>query len=217
MRQHFEAGQLHKFIDEWYVITSDPFILNIVKHCSLGIDEDNIGYLFSEDIQYVFNEEETLIMQQEITKLLEIKAIVETSREEQQILSPVFLRKNKTGDYRMVLNLEKLNRHVPYHHFKMENFELAIQLVNRGDFMASIDLNLFSTRTRILRPSVSRDIYEDAYNASSLYSARLYPGFMPVVSECRPYIMAPCITEISMLLQYEDVNYVQALVVDFSR
>lgn len=140
MRQHFEAGQLHKFIDEWYRITSDPFILNIVKHCSLGIDEENIGYLFSEDIQYVFNEEETLIMQQEINKLLEIHAIVETSREEQQILSPVFLRKNKTGDYRMVLNLEKLNRHVPYHHFKMENFELAIQLVNRGDFMASIDL-----------------------------------------------------------------------------
>lgn len=140
MRQKFEAGQLHKYESEWRELTSDINILDIVLHCHLDIDESGIDYLFQEDVQYVFNEEETLLMNQEVMKLLELKAIRETSRQDCQILSPVFLRKNKTGDFRMVLNLEKLNRHIPYKHFKMENFEQAIRLVNKGDFMASIDL-----------------------------------------------------------------------------
>ena len=118
MREQFEAGQLHKFINEWRVITSDLFILDMVEHCHLNIDEANIGYLFRENIQYVFSEEEKMIMHQEVKKLLEIKGIIETHRQDQQIISPVFLRKNKTGDYRLVLNLEKLNRHVEYTHLK---------------------------------------------------------------------------------------------------
>lgn len=40
----------------------------------------------------------------------------------------------------MVLNLKELNKFVPYKHFKMENFEQAIRLVNAGDYLASVDL-----------------------------------------------------------------------------
>ena len=90
MGDHFEAGQLHKFINEWRVITSDLFILDMVEHCHLNIDETNIKYLFREDIQYVFNEEDKLIMHQEVNKLLDIKAIIETHKQDHQILSPVF-------------------------------------------------------------------------------------------------------------------------------
>ena len=80
MSQHFEAGQIHKFVHEWRKLTSDQFILDIVLHCHFEIDEDNIGNLFTEDIQYVFNEEETMLMHQEVNKLLELKAIKETQR-----------------------------------------------------------------------------------------------------------------------------------------
>lgn len=62
MKEQFEAGQLHKFINKWHVITSGLFILDMVEHCHLNIDEANIGYLFREDIQYVFSEEDKLIM-----------------------------------------------------------------------------------------------------------------------------------------------------------
>lgn len=40
----------------------------------------------------------------------------------------------------MVLNLEKLNVHIPYIHFKMEDFALAVNLINAGDYSASVDL-----------------------------------------------------------------------------
>ena len=88
-----------------------------MENCCLDIDEASIGHLFNEDIQYVFNEEETVIIHQEVNKLLDLKAIKETHRQEHQILSPIFLWKNKTRDYRMVLNLEKLNRYISYKHF----------------------------------------------------------------------------------------------------
>ena len=44
------------------------------------------------------------------------------------------------GGFRMILNLEKLNKHINYKHFKMENFEQAIWLVNKGDYIVSVDL-----------------------------------------------------------------------------
>ena len=40
----------------------------------------------------------------------------------------------------MVLNLKELNKYIPYKHFKMENSEQAIRLVNAGDYLASVDL-----------------------------------------------------------------------------
>ena len=39
----------------------------------------------------------------------------------------------------MILNLEKLNEHITYKHFKMENFEQAIRLINKDFYMASVD------------------------------------------------------------------------------
>lgn len=80
------------------------------------------------------------IITSEIEKLLELKVISVTVRQAEQVISPVFLRRKKNGEYRMVLNLEKLNLHIPYQHFKMEDFELAVRLINAGDFLASVDL-----------------------------------------------------------------------------
>ena len=40
----------------------------------------------------------------------------------------------------MILNLEKLNKHINIKHFKMENCKQANWLVNKGDYMASVHL-----------------------------------------------------------------------------
>lgn len=40
----------------------------------------------------------------------------------------------------MILNLEKLSEHIAYIHFKMENFELAVRLINKDCYLASVDL-----------------------------------------------------------------------------
>ena len=114
--------------------------MDIVAHCHLDIDVDSIEHLFGEGIEYVFNREECRVISQEIAKLLELKVIIETQRQDEQIISPIFLRKKKNGEYRMVLNLDKLNKHIVYKHFKIKNFEQAIRLINKNDYMASVDL-----------------------------------------------------------------------------
>ena len=51
-----------------------------------------------------------------------------------------FLRKKKSGSYRMILNLKRLNECIEYKHFKMESLSLAVQLMRKNCYMASIDL-----------------------------------------------------------------------------
>ena len=136
----FVAGRLHSFLREWKDLTSDPVILDIVQHCHLDIDVDAVGHLFVHELAYKFTLGEQAIIRGEIRKLLELKVIVHTHRQKEQIISPIFLRPKKDGGYRMVLNLKELNKHIPYKHFKMENFEQAIRLVHSGDYLASVDL-----------------------------------------------------------------------------
>lgn len=125
---------------EWRKLTSDRHVLDIVEHCHLDLDVPNITHLFFEEVEYVFKEEDQAFIDQEITKLLDLKVIAITQKQDDQVISPIFLRKKKNGEFRMILNLEKLNKHIAYKHFKMENFEQAVRLINKGDFMASVDL-----------------------------------------------------------------------------
>ena len=93
---------------------------------------DDIKHLFSSNLKYRFNTVEQDIINGEINK--------SHIGRKKQIISPIFLRMEKNGKYRMVLNLEKLNLHIPYKHFKMENFDQVISLINAGDYLASVDL-----------------------------------------------------------------------------
>lgn len=111
-----------------------------MQHCHLDINVADVEHLFSRELSYCFNLEEQLIIGEEINNLLELKVIEITDRKEEQIISPIFLRPKKNGGYRMVLDLKRINSHIPYKHFKMENFEQAIRLVNAGDYLASVDL-----------------------------------------------------------------------------
>ena len=57
-----------------------------------------------------------------------------------QFLSPISTRPKKNGEHRMILNLKELNQYVEYHHFKMDSFEIALKLIEKDCFMASVDL-----------------------------------------------------------------------------
>ena len=86
-----------------------------------------------------FNLKETEIIDNEIyTNLLSKGKQVEYDKD--VFLSPIFIRPKKNGEFRMILNLKRLNEDVVYHHFKMDSFERAVSLVKKGIFMASVDL-----------------------------------------------------------------------------
>ncbi|VDI30384.1 Hypothetical predicted protein [Mytilus galloprovincialis] len=136
----FKAGVLKKFSDEWEKITSDKFILDIVSHCHIEFIDNVEPKQDIFNVKSVFNSKESDIVSNEIQKLLAIDVIKEVQSMKDQFLSPIFLRPKKNGEYRMILNLKKLNEYIEYHHFKMDTFESAIKLVTSKSFMASIDL-----------------------------------------------------------------------------
>ena len=66
------------------------------------------------------NENDSNIIEAEIKNLLDKKVIQEVTFVEGQLLG-----QKKNGEYRMILNLKKLNESVEYHHFKMDTLEFA--------------------------------------------------------------------------------------------
>lgn len=134
------GGKLQYFAHEWYAITRDPVILDIENHCHLDINVNDVTYLFHGHLEYRFSYTEQGIINGEIAKLLRLGVIKVTTRQDEQIISPVFLRKKRNREHMMVLNLENLNAYNPYKHFKIDNFEQAIRLVKAGDYLASVDL-----------------------------------------------------------------------------
>ena len=131
---------MKNFSNEWEKITSDKFKLDIVRHCHIEFINDEEPKQKTFNNVSVFNEKETQIISNEIEKLLDMAVLKIVQPEEGQYFSPIFIRPKKNGEYRMILNLKKLNKFVEYHHFKMDTFENAIKLVTRNCYMASIDL-----------------------------------------------------------------------------
>ncbi|CAG2233745.1 unnamed protein product [Mytilus edulis] len=67
-----------------------------------------------------------------------MNVIQEVESEINEFISPIFVRPKKNGEYRMILNLKELNKHIEYQHFKMDSFESA--LIKENAYMSSVDL-----------------------------------------------------------------------------
>ena len=68
----------------------------------------------------------------EIKTLLNKGVIKEAQPSQVQVISSIFLRKKKSGSYRMILNLKRLNKCIEYKHFKMESLSFAVQLMRKN-------------------------------------------------------------------------------------
>lgn len=115
-------------------------ILDIVKHCHIEFIDNEEPQQKSFNNLSVFNEKESQIISNEIEKLLKMAVLKVVEPEKGKYLSPISMRPKKNGEYRLILNLKKLNKSVEYHHFKMDTFENTIKIITKKCYMASIDL-----------------------------------------------------------------------------
>ena len=88
----------------------------------------------------MLNIKECSAIETEIARLQSIGVVVPSQPKSGEFVSTVFARPKKDGNFRMILNLAKLNEHVEYCHFKMDTLETAIKLVSPNCLMASLDL-----------------------------------------------------------------------------
>ena len=68
------------------------------------------------------------------------KVIKQVTSVQNEVISNVFVRQKKDGNYRMILNLKNFNQCIEKVHFKMESLKDAISLMKPGCFFASLDL-----------------------------------------------------------------------------
>lgn len=110
-----------------------------MQHCHIEF-ENNENPVNTSIPHSNFSSNEEAIVALEIQKLLDMKVIKEVQHHPDEFLSPIFLRPKKDGEYRMILNLKKLNESIKFYHFKMDTFETAIKLIKPNSYMASIDV-----------------------------------------------------------------------------
>ena len=110
------------FLPKWQEITYDRTILNIIKH-GLRINLTDIpsqGHI----AQHSFSDHEKEVIDKEITQLTAKKVVTQSSLEEGDCISPIFLKPKKDGSYRMILNLKELNASVEAPHSRWSLLEI---------------------------------------------------------------------------------------------
>lgn len=134
----FKAGQISKYFRNWQKITSDPFILNMVKGAEIPLED--LPDISKNHIKNQVEGDKFDDIDKEIQKLLKLGVIEESLHEVDEIISPIFVRPKSDGSLRIILNLKRFNENVSYTHFKMENLFSASDMMKKDCYLASVDL-----------------------------------------------------------------------------
>lgn len=135
---NFYGGKIMDFTRHWKALTSDEWILDIVKGYKIEFDQLPVQQSLPQPIN--FNSEETEIIRGEIQKLYNKKVIEETLPQFDNYFSNIFIRPKPDGTHRLILNLKQLNEDIEHVHFKMETLRSVLPLIKQDCWFGSIDL-----------------------------------------------------------------------------
>ena len=128
------AGQIALFLPAWKGITSDRWVLDVVRGYMLELKQKSV-----QAISQIGGATE-LVISGEIEALLNKGAVYEVSTDTESFYSRIFVVPSKGGKHRLVINLHPLNRFLVYQHSKMEGIQLVRDLLQREDWLTHIDL-----------------------------------------------------------------------------
>jgi len=133
------GGRLSLFPDEWNKFCQDRWILDVVSQ-GLALDFVSIPERNSPPQPVLMSAELDKAFDDEVISLLEKRAIKEIDFEDGFFWSSVFAIPKKTGGFRPIFNLRRLNYHIFYEHFQMESLDSLRHLIQAGDWFTKIDL-----------------------------------------------------------------------------
>ena len=90
--------------------------------------------------EYKQNVNQKSVLQFQIDELVQKSVVTKVDYDPEMFVSNVFGRLKPNGDTRMIIDLTKVNDYVQKFHFKMDHLEVALDLMEQGVFMSSIDL-----------------------------------------------------------------------------
>ena len=138
MGEQLVGGRLKNYLPFWKTLTSDNYILQLVAGAKLEFNcpvRQNVPRP-----QIRCSHEDKYKIDLEVNKYLNSGIIERANHSQGEYVSQIFPVPKKTGGLRIILNLKPLNLDIVYKHFKMENLNTVLNLVEQDCFMASIDL-----------------------------------------------------------------------------
>ena len=138
MGEQLVGGRLKNYLPFWKTLTSDNYILQLVAGAKLEFNcpvRQNVPRP-----QIRCSHEDKYKIDLEVNKYLNSGIIERANHSQCEYVSQIFPVPKKSGGLRIILNLKPLNLDIVYKHFKMENLNTVLNLVEQDCFMASIDL-----------------------------------------------------------------------------
>uniref|UniRef100_A0A0K0FG00 Reverse transcriptase domain-containing protein n=1 Tax=Strongyloides venezuelensis TaxID=75913 RepID=A0A0K0FG00_STRVS len=132
--------RIQNYYNKWSDITSDPYILKIIKE---GVQ---LGFLSTPSTQtspltYDLKVEDRLALDELVLSLNERKIIQEVGKSSLKWCNPIFNVPRKNGSPRLIVDLSPLNTNLNVEHLKLKDITSAIDLAFDGCFFLSIDLS----------------------------------------------------------------------------
>ena len=121
------AGRLVHFIQNWSLITNDPWVCQTVAGYRIEFTQTPDQVVLPPLLP--FSEEESLAIHK-----------APLSDQDPGLVSSLFIVPKKGGGERAVINLRALDHFVVYSHFKMEGFHILRDLLRKDDNMVKLDL-----------------------------------------------------------------------------
>ena len=133
------AARLPHFADAWHEVTSNSFILNIVKYgYKLQFITPPIQSSYSPRVMSASASAVTMV---KVRDLLREGALVVVLPSSGQFISHIFpVAKRSPGEFRIIFDLSILNKFIRKLSFRMDRYITIIGQIFRGDFFISIDL-----------------------------------------------------------------------------
>ena len=134
----FWAGQISDYVHVWGEYTTDEWVLQQVKGVTLPFVE--LPVQESVPSQYYMSEEKKQAIRIQLSKMQAKGVIEEAQHCSGEWISNIFPRPKPDGEVRIILDLTSLNKYIEYQHFKMTGLKTAIDMLDSGAFMSSLDL-----------------------------------------------------------------------------
>ena len=113
--------------------------MSTVSGISIEFGDENFS-LEGSTFETKFSPKEEKFLNEEIEQLLKKGVIKESTYEPGKFISPIFLVPKSSDSYRLILNLKKLNAHMPYTHFKMETKNYILTIITPNCYVANLDI-----------------------------------------------------------------------------
>ena len=125
-------------MDNWEELTSDHKVLEYITGYKIEFESNPIQDCTPRP--YPQTTTNSVILSNQIDDLLHKGVIYEIPIYDASYVSNVFLRPKPNGKHRMIIDLSGLNEFVEKIHFKMDHLDVALDMVYKGCWFTSVDL-----------------------------------------------------------------------------